>query len=284
MNSPLQTYLFTQKDNLNTAMVAYVANLEQVAKVKPSIARDIVNELENQRSHLKLIASENYCSLATQAAMGNLLTDKYAEGYPEHRYYGGCVNVDSVEMTAAREAEKLFGADYAYVQPHSGADTNLVAYWAILSAKVETPTLEELGVKSLNDLTAEQFDALRVKFCNQKLMGLDYSCGGHLTHGYKMNVSARMFDSYPYGVDKETGLLDYDAIEKQAMEVKPLILLAGYSAYPRSINFRRFREIADKCGAVLMVDMAHFAGLVAGKVFTGDEDPKMGRYCYNHNT
>ncbi|NLM00017.1 MAG: glycine hydroxymethyltransferase [Treponema sp.] len=273
MNSPLQTYLLTQKDNLNTAMVAYVANLEQVAKVKPSIARDIVNELENQRSHLKLIASENYCSLATQAAMGNLLTDKYAEGYPEHRYYGGCVNVDSVEMTAAREAEKLFGADYAYVQPHSGADTNLVAYWAILSAKVETPTLEELGVKSLNDLTAEQFDALRVKFCNQKLMGLDYSCGGHLTHGYKMNVSARMFDSYPYGVDKETGLLDYDAIEKQAMEVKPLILLAGYSAYPRSINFRRFREIADKCGAVLMVDMAHFAGLVAGKVFTGDEDP-----------
>ncbi|HAC32704.1 MAG TPA: glycine hydroxymethyltransferase, partial [Treponema sp.] len=106
-----------------------------------------------------------------------------------------------------------------------------------------------------------------------KLMGLDYSCGGHLTHGYKMNVSARMFESHPYGVDKETGLLDYDAIEKQAMEVKPLILLTGYSAYPRKINFKRFREIADKCGAVLMVDMAHFAGLVAGKVFTGDYDP-----------
>ena len=104
-------------------------------------------------------------------------------------------------------------------------------------------------------------------------MGLDYSCGGHLTHGYKMNVSARMFESHPYGVDKETGLLDYDAIEKQAMEVKPLILLTGYSAYPRKINFKRFREIADKCGAVLMVDMAHFAGLVAGKVFTGDYDP-----------
>ncbi|MBQ3965376.1 MAG: serine hydroxymethyltransferase, partial [Treponema sp.] len=154
-----------------------------------------------------------------------------------------------------------------------GADTNMVAYWAILSAKVETPTLEELGVKSLNDLTDEQFAELRKRFGNQKLMGLDYSCGGHLTHGYKMNVSARMFESHPYGVDKETGLLDYDAIEKQAMEVKPLILLTGYSAYPRKINFKRFREIADKCGAVLMVDMAHFAGLVAGKVFTGDYDP-----------
>ncbi|MBE6349655.1 MAG: glycine hydroxymethyltransferase [Spirochaetaceae bacterium] len=273
MSTPLENYLSSCNGKPSVAMTAYVANLQQVASVNPSIAADVVNEIENQRSHLKLIASENYCSLATQAAMGNLLTDKYAEGYPEHRYYGGCVNVDAVEMTAAREAESLFGADYAYVQPHSGADTNLVAYWAILSAKVETPTLEELGVKSLNDLTAEQFDELRVKFGNQKLMGLDYTCGGHLTHGYKQNVSARMFKSYPYGVSKETGLLDYDAIEKQAMEVKPLILLAGYSAYPRAINFKRFREIADKCGAVLMVDMAHFAGLVAGKVFTGDYDP-----------
>ncbi|MBQ5569078.1 MAG: serine hydroxymethyltransferase, partial [Treponema sp.] len=150
---------------------------------------------------------------------------------------------------------------------------NLVAYWAILSAKVETPTLEELGVKSLAELTDEQFDMLRKRFGNQKLMGLDYSCGGHLTHGYRMNVSARMFESHPYGVDKETGLLDYDAIEKQAMEVKPLILLTGFSAYPRRIDFKRFRSIADKCGAVLMVDMAHFAGLVAGKVLTGDYDP-----------
>ena len=176
-------------------------------------------------------------------------------------------------MTAADEAQKLFGADYAYVQPHAGCDANLVAYWAILSKKVETPTLEELGVKSLADLSAEQFDMLRKRFGNQKLMGLDYSCGGHLTHGYKMNVSARMFESHPYGVDEKTGLLDYDAIEKQAMEVKPLILLTGFSAYPRRIDFKRFRAIADKCGAVLMVDMAHFAGLVAGKVLTGDFDP-----------
>ncbi|MBO5608239.1 MAG: glycine hydroxymethyltransferase [Treponema sp.] len=273
MSTPIENYLKSCGNKPNPAMIAYVANLQQVAAVGPDIAASIVNELENQRSHLKLVASENYCSLNVQAAMGNLLTDKYAEGYPEHRYYGGCVNIDAVENTAAREAEKLFGAEYAYVQPHSGADTNLVAYWAILSKKIETPTLEELGVKSLAELTDEQFDMLRKRFGNQKLMGLDYSCGGHLTHGYRMNVSARMFESHPYGVDKETGLLDYDAIEKQAMEVKPLILLTGFSAYPRKINFRRFREIADKCGAVLMVDMAHFAGLVAGKVLTDDYDP-----------
>ena len=254
-------------------MLAYVANLQQVAAVGPELAADVVKELATQRKHLKLVASENYCSLNVQAAMGNLLTDKYAEGYPDHRYYGGCENIDAVEKTAAEEAEKLFGADYAYVQPHAGCDANVVAYWAILSKKVETPTLEELGVKSLMDLTAEQFDMLRKRFGNQKLMGLDYSCGGHLTHGYRMNVSARMFESHPYGVDEKTGLLDYDAIEKQAMEVKPLILLTGFSAYPRKINFKRFRQIADKCGAVLMVDMAHFAGLVAGKVFTGDYDP-----------
>ncbi len=273
MSTPIEDYLASCGNKPNAAMLAYVANLQQTATVAPEIAASVVNELENQRRHLKLVASENYCSLAVQATMGNLLTDKYAEGFPEHRYYGGCVNIDAVENVAAREAEALFGADYAYVQPHSGADTNLVAYWAILSAKVETPTLEELGVKSLAELTDEQFDMLRKRFGNQKLMGLDYSCGGHLTHGYRMNVSARMFESHPYGVDRETGLLDYDAIEKQAMEVKPLILLTGYSAYPRKINFRRFREIADKCGAVLMVDMAHFAGLVAGKVFTGDYDP-----------
>lgn len=263
----------TEEGELNYPMISYLSNLEQVARVEPSIARDTVREIENQRTHLKLVASENYSSLAVQLAMGNLLTDKYAEGFPEHRYYGGCVNIDSIEKTAAATAQNLFGADYAYIQPHSGADANLVAYWAILSKTIETPTLEELGVKSITDLTEEQFDVLRVKFGNQRLMGLDYSCGGHLTHGYKMNVSARMFISYPYGVDKETGLLDYEAIEKQAIKVRPLILLAGFSSYPRLINFKKFREIADKCGAVLMVDMAHFAGLVAGKVLTGEYDP-----------
>ena len=273
MSTPLENYVALCNGKLNPAMTAYVANLQQVAQVAQEIAADVVKELATQRRHLKLVASENYCSLNVQSAMGNLLTDKYAEGFPEHRYYGGCENIDAVEMTAADEAQKLFGADYAYVQPHAGCDANLVAYWAILSKKVETPTLEELGVKSLADLSAEQFDMLRKRFGNQKLMGLDYSCGGHLTHGYKMNVSARMFESHPYGVDEKTGLLDYDAIEKQAMEVKPLILLTGFSAYPRRIDFKRFRAIADKCGAVLMVDMAHFAGLVAGKVLTGDFDP-----------
>lgn len=254
-------------------MTAYVANLQEVAAVAPEIAADVVKELETQRAHLKLVASENYCSLNVQAAMGNLLTDKYAEGYPEHRYYGGCVNVDAVETTAAREAEALFGADYAYVQPHAGCDANLVAYWAVLNAKIEMPETESLGLKSASDMTEEQWETLRRKLGNQRLMGLDYYSGGHLTHGYRMNVSAKMFESHPYTVDRETGLLDYDAIERQAAEVRPLILLAGFSAYPRKIDFRRFRAIADKCGAVLMVDMAHFAGLVAGKVLTGDYDP-----------
>ncbi|MBP3366790.1 MAG: glycine hydroxymethyltransferase [Treponema sp.] len=273
MATPLEIYVKEAGKNMNAAMTSYVANLQLVSEAAPEIARDIVRELETQRRHLKLVASENYCSLNVQAAMANLLTDKYAEGYPEHRYYGGCENIDSVETAAAREAAELFGADYAYVQPHAGCDANLVAYWAVLSKTVEVPALEELGVKSLAELTAEQFDMLRKRFGSQRLMGLDYSCGGHLTHGYRMNVSARMFESHPYGVDRETGLLDYDAIERQAMEVKPLILLAGFSAYPRKIDFKRFRQIADKCGAVLMVDMAHFAGLVAGKVFAGDYDP-----------
>lgn len=274
MSTPLQNYLSsTTADNINAAMVAYVANLQQVAATGPAIAATIVKELETQRAHLKLIASENYCSLNTQAAMGNLLTDKYAEGYPDHRYYGGCENVDAIESEAAEEAKALFGAEHAYVQPHSGADANLVAYWAILNAKVEMPECEKLGETNLSHLTDEQWTELRAKLGNQKLLGLDYYSGGHLTHGYRQNLSARMFDSYSYTVDKETGVLDYDAIEKQAMEIKPLILLAGYSAYPRAINFKRFREIADKCGAVLMVDMAHFAGLVAGKVFTGEYNP-----------
>ena len=272
--SPLKTYLAeTPAEKLDTAFVSWLANLEQVAEVAPEIAASIVKELEAQRTHLKLIASENYCSLNTQAAMGNLLTDKYAEGFPAHRYYGGCENIDDIESVAAEEAKALFGADHAYVQPHSGADANMVAYWAILSAKIEAPVLEKLGETNLSNLDDKQWAELRTALGNQKLMGLDYYSGGHLTQGYRQNVSARMFEAHSYTVSKETGLLDYDAIEKQAMEIKPLILLTGYSAYPRAINFRRFREIADKCGAVLMVDMAHFAGLVAGKVFTGDEDP-----------
>jgi len=255
---------------IDAGFAAYVAALSEVASVAPSVAASIVGELGDQRSNLKLIASENYCSLPTQLAMGNLLTDKYAEGYPYHRFYAGCANVDAVESYAAEQACKLFGAQHAYVQPHSGADANLIAYWAILSARVQTP---ELGETNPSNLSREDWNKLRAKLGNQRLLGMDYYSGGHLTHGYRHNVSAQMFDAYSYGVDKDTGLLDYDMIERMAAEHKPLILLAGYSAYPRKINFARMRAIADRVGAVFMVDMAHFAGLVAGKVFEGDFDP-----------
>jgi glycine hydroxymethyltransferase len=260
-------------EQVDTGCINYIAGLEQVSEVAPSIARSIVQELADQRSHLKLIASENYTSLATQAAMGNLLTDKYAEGFPFHRFYAGCDNVDSIEAYAAQKACELFGAQHAYVQPHSGADANLVAYWAILSTRIETPALEAIGEMNPAALSREDWDTIRKELGNQRLLGLDYYSGGHLTHGYRHNISAQMFDAYSYSVSKETGLLDYDEIERQAQEIRPLILLAGYSAYPRKIDFKRMREIADSIGAVLMVDMAHFAGLVAGKQMTGIYDP-----------
>lgn len=258
---------------IDTGFLAYLANLTEVAKVTPGIARSIVNELSDQRTNLKLIASENYCSLASQLAMGNLLTDKYAEGFPVHRFYAGCDNIDAIESYAAEQACKLFGCEHAYIQPHSGADANLIAYWAILSARIETPALEELGETDPSSLSREAWNTIRQKLGNQRLLGLDYYSGGHLTHGYRHNVSAQMFDAYSYSVNRATGLLDYDQIEKMALDIKPFILLAGYSAYPRKINFARMRSIADKVGAVFMVDMAHFAGLVAGGVFEGDFNP-----------
>lgn len=269
--SALEKYL--QGNNIKTQMVSYVAQLDSVSSVSPEIARSIVKELADQRSHLKLIASENFCSPAVQAAMGNLLTDKYSEGFPFHRFYAGCDNVDEIEALACETACKLFGADHAYVQPHSGADANLCAYWAILNHRIQMPALEKIGETNVSHLTREQWNKIRALTGNQRILGLDYYSGGHLTHGYRQNVSAQMFDAYSYTVDKETGLLDYDQILKQAMEIKPLILIAGYSAYPRKINFRKMKEIADACGATLMVDMAHFAGLVAGKVFEGEYNP-----------
>jgi glycine hydroxymethyltransferase len=239
----------------------------------PTIAKAIVSEFRDQRRNLKLIASENFSSLATQVAHGNLFTDKYAEGYAGHRFYAGCENVDAVESEASQLARDLFGADHAYVQPHSGADANLVAFLAILSAKTEYPFIEELGQTDPAKLTREQWGFLRERLRAQKLLALDYYSGGHLTHGYRHNISSQLFDAYSYSVNPETKLLDLDALRKQVHEVKPLILLAGYSAYPRKINFAKLREMADEVGAVFMVDMAHFAGLVAGKVFTGDYDP-----------
>jgi glycine hydroxymethyltransferase len=260
----------TKPEKIDTGFLTYCANLTMVANVAPAIARSIVKELADQRANLKLIASENYCSLATQLAMGNLLTDKYAEGIPLHRFYAGCDNIDAVESYAADQACKLFGCEHAYVQPHSGADANLIAFWAILNTRVETPALGEINP---SDLSREDWEKLRSKLHNQRLLGMDYYSGGHLTHGYRHNVSAQMFDAYSYGVDRTTGLIDYDALEKMALDLKPLILLAGYSAYPRKIDFARMRKIADKINAVFMVDMAHFAGLVAGGVFTGDFNP-----------
>ena len=272
--NPVAAYLAAvPPEKIDTALLAYLCGLTEISRVTPEIASSIVKELENQRKRVKLIASENYCSMAVQLAMGNLLTDKYAEGMPDHRFYAGNENVDAIETLAAQEACKLFGAQYANVQPHCGADANLLAYWAILSTRVENPALEKWNETNLYKLTDAQWKELRASLGNQRLLGLDYYSGGHLTHGYRNNLSGRMFDIYGYSVSEKDGLLDYDEIEKQAKEVRPLILLAGYSAYPRKINFKRMREIADKVGAVFMVDMAHFAGLVAGKVFTGGYDP-----------
>lgn len=272
--SAIAAYLSkTEADQVHPGFLAYIANLSQVATVAPEIARAIVQELSDQRAYLKLIASENYCSLATQLAMGNLLTDKYAEGFPGSRFYEGCDNVDTVEAYACDQARRLFGCEHAYVQPHSGADANMVAFWAILQARVGTPEMAKLDAKDPGALSLQDWERIRRQMGNQRLLGLNLAAGGHLTHGYRHNVSGKMFEAHTYGVDRDTHLLDYGAIEQQALEVKPLILLAGYSAYPRAINFRRMREIADKAGAVLMVDMAHFAGLVAGGVFTGDFSP-----------
>lgn len=260
-------------ESVDTDFLVYLANLSKVAEVSPKIAQAIVQELADQRSNLKLIASENYTSVASQAAMANLLTDKYAEGYPHHRFYAGCDNVDAVEEHAAVEAMKLFGCEHAYVQPHSGADANLMAYWAILHTRVEIPYLEKLGEMNPSKLEEADWSELRKLSGNQRLLGMDYYSGGHLTHGYRHNISARMFEAYSYGVSKRTGLIDYDELEKMVKEIEPLILLTGYSAYPRLIDFERMRKIADTVNAVLMVDMAHFGGLVAGKALTGVYDP-----------
>ncbi len=273
-SSPVSEYLSSRSpEDMNAAMIGYVASLQQVAAVNAPIAASIVKELEDQRSNLKLIASENFTSLNTQAAMGNLLTDKYAEGFAGSRYYAGCDNIDDIESEACSQACKLFDAEHAYVQPHSGADANLIAFWAILQAKVGTPLIAELGETNPANMSREDWNKVRAAMGNQRMLGLDYYSGGHLTHGYRFNISAQFFDAYNYSVNRETGLLDYDELEKQAEDVKPLILLAGYSAYPRKVNFRRMKEIADKVGAVFMVDMAHFAGLVAGGAFEGDYNP-----------
>lgn len=192
----------------------------------------IQNEKKRQQNKLELIASENFVSYAVMEAMGSYMTNKYAEGYPGNRYYAGCQNVDIVEDLARERLKKIFGAEHANVQPHSGAQANMAVYNAIL----------EYG---------------------DTVMGLNLSHGGHLTHGSKVNSSGKLYNFISYGVDKETGRIDYDEVERLALEHKPKLIVTGASAYPREIDFKRFKEIADKVGAMLMVDMAHIAGLVA---------------------
>src|SRR4051795_837225 len=258
---------------LNAESTAFRSALEAVRAVEPRIADAIAKELTDQRESLKLIASENYASPAVLLAMGNWLSDKYAEGTIGRRFYAGCQNVDTVESVAVEHAKALFDAPYAYVQPHSGIDANLVAYWAILADRVEVPALKKFQKRQINDLNDAEWAELRSAFGNQRALGMSLDAGGHLTHGFRPNISGKLFDQRSYGTDGTTGLLDYDALLAQAREFKPLVLVAGYSAYPRRVDFRRMREIADEVGATLFVDMAHFAGLVAGRVFTGDEDP-----------
>lgn len=206
-------------------------SLEEVRAVDPEIADLIVKEQERQNSHIELIASENWVSKAVMAAMGSVLTNKYAEGYPGKRFYGGCQWVDEVEAMAIERAEKIFGCTYANVQPHSGAQANMAVFFALLQP-------------------------------GDTVMGMNLAHGGHLTHGSPANLSGAYFNIIPYGVNDD-GFLDYDEVERLAKEHKPKLIVAGASAYARSIDFKRFREIADEVGAYLMVDMAHIAGLVA---------------------
>lgn len=270
---PSSSTPFSVKSGESTESIAFRSALDVIRAVEPRVADAIGAEIEDQRDSLKLIASENYASPAVLLTMGNWFSDKYAEGTVGRRFYAGCRNVDTVEALAAEHARELFGATHAYVQPHSGIDANLVAFWSVLAQRVESPALERAQVKHVNDLSEQEWAALRRELGDQRMLGMALDAGGHLTHGFRPNISGKMFDQRSYGTDPKTGLLDYDALRETAREFRPLILVAGYSAYPRLVNFRIMREIAEEVGATLMVDMAHFAGLVAGKVLTGDFDP-----------
>lgn len=210
-------------------------SIELLKKYDPELGNAISLELSRQQSNLELIASENIASEAVMTAMGSILTNKYAEGYPGKRYYGGCKYVDIAEELARNRACELFHADHANVQPHSGAQANMAVYFAFLQLR-------------------------------DTVMGMNLNEGGHLTHGSPVNMSGKYYNFVPYGVDKETHMIDYDQVEKTAIEIKPKMIVCGASAYPRIIDFERFSYIAHKCGAYLMVDMAHIAGLVAAGI------------------
>ena len=206
-------------------------NFEIIKKADAEVAESMLKELRRQQGNIELIASENFVSEAVMNAMGSHLTNKYAEGYPSKRYYGGCVYVDEVENLAIERAKKLFNCNFANVQPHSGANANHAAFFALLE-------------------TGDTY------------MGMSLACGGHLTHGSPVNYSGKQYNVVPYGLNDETETIDYDEVERLALECKPKLILAGASAYPRTIDFKRFREICDKVGAYFMVDIAHIAGLV----------------------
>ena len=205
---------------------------DNIRQQDPAVYDAMMRELQRQRDHIELIASENFVSPAVMEAMGSPLTNKYAEGYPGKRYYGGCECVDIVEELARERAKKLFGAEFANVQPHSGAQANFAVFFAAMQP-------------------------------GDTYLGMSLAHGGHLSHGSPVNVSGKYFNVVPYGVDEKTGKIDYDQVRRLAIEHKPKMILAGASAYAREIDFKRFREIADEVGAYLMVDMAHIAGLVA---------------------
>ena len=210
--------------------------VQDLKKEDVEIFSAIEEELNRQKNQIELIASENIVSRAVLEAQGSILTNKYAEGYPQHRYYGGCEFIDKVEALAIERAKKLFNARFANVQPHSGSQANTAVYLALL----------------------KPFDTI---------LGMSLDAGGHLTHGAKVSISGKWLNAVHYGVEKETGLIDYNQVEEQALTHKPKLIIAGGSAYSRIIDFKRFREIADKVGAYLMVDMAHFAGLVAAGLY-----------------
>jgi glycine hydroxymethyltransferase len=207
-------------------------NLKEIKKIDPEVAEAMEKELKRQRGNIELIASENFVSMPVLSAMGTHLTNKYAEGYPGKRYYGGCEYVDIVEDLAIERAKRIFGAEHANVQPHSGAQANMAVYFAVLNP-------------------------------GDTILGMNLSHGGHLTHGSPVNISGKYFNIVSYGVDRDSGRIDYDKLEEIALSSRPKMIVAGASAYPRIIDFKKFKEIANKVQALLMVDMAHIAGLVA---------------------
>ncbi|HOX09137.1 MAG TPA: serine hydroxymethyltransferase [Candidatus Omnitrophota bacterium] len=210
--------------------------MDHLKKTDPEIYEAIINETKREEGNIELIASENFVSRAVLEAQGSVLTNKYAEGYPAARWYGGCEHIDVAEKLAIDRAKEIFKAEHANVQPHCGSSANMAVYFAALNM-------------------------------GDTVMALDLACGGHLTHGHKANFSGKYFNIVPYMVDRKTEMLDYDGIEKIAVECRPKMILAGASNYPRAIDFKRFRAICDKVGALLMVDMAHFAGLVAAGLY-----------------